>query len=83
MPSSFPALNDALKGALAAILVAAPALFGAAVLIGIARAFSGPAYSALAPNLVPKESLPTAIAISSNCAARLGLLPCSVYDGSH
>ena len=42
-----------------------PFLFGAAVLIGIARAFSGPAYSALAPNLVPKESLPTAIAISS------------------
>ncbi|MDR6789966.1 MFS family permease [Sphingomonas sp. BE138] len=42
-----------------------PTLFGAAVLIGIARAFSGPAYSALAPNLVPKESLPTAIAISS------------------
>lgn len=42
-----------------------PFLFGAAVLIGIARAFSGPAYAALAPNLVPKESLPTAIAISS------------------
>ena len=42
-----------------------PFLFGAAVLIGVARAFSGPAYSALAPNLVPKESLPTAIAISS------------------
>lgn len=42
-----------------------PALFIAAVLIGIARAFSGPAYSALAPNLVPKESLPTAIAVSS------------------
>ncbi len=42
-----------------------PFLFGAAVLIGIARAFSGPAYSALAPNLVPRESLPTAIAISS------------------
>lgn len=42
-----------------------PFLFCAAVLIGIARAFSGPAYSALAPNLVPKESLPTAIAISS------------------
>ncbi|WP_255567997.1 hypothetical protein [Brevundimonas sp. PAMC22021] len=31
MPSTFPALSDALKGALAAILVAAPALFGAAV----------------------------------------------------
>ncbi|URW76836.1 MFS transporter [Sphingomonas donggukensis] len=42
-----------------------PVLFGAAVVIGIARAFSGPAYSALAPNLVPRESLPTAIAVSS------------------
>lgn len=43
-----------------------PALFVAAVLIGISRAFSGPAYSALAPNLVPRESLPTAIAVSSS-----------------
>lgn len=42
-----------------------PALFTAAVFIGIVRAFSGPAYSALAPNLVPRESLPTAIAVSS------------------
>lgn len=42
-----------------------PALFIAAVLIGIARAFGGPAYSALAPNLVPAASLPTAIAVSS------------------
>ena len=42
-----------------------PFLFGAAVVIGVVRAFSGPAYSALAPNLVPKESLPTAIAVSS------------------
>jgi MFS family permease len=42
-----------------------PVLFTAAVLIGVVRAFSGPAYSALAPNLVPKESLPTAIAVSS------------------
>ncbi|SFP79128.1 MFS transporter [Sphingomonas rubra] len=42
-----------------------PALFTAAVAFGIARAFSGPAYSALAPNLVPRESLPTAIAVSS------------------
>ena len=41
------------------------ALFAAAVAFGIARAFSGPAYSALAPNLVPRESLPTAIAVSS------------------
>lgn len=42
-----------------------PFLFAAAVVVGVTRAFSGPAYSALAPNLVPKESLPTAIAISS------------------
>jgi len=41
------------------------ALFVAAVAFGVARAFSGPAYSALAPNLVPRESLPTAIAVSS------------------
>lgn len=41
------------------------ALYGAAVIAGIVRAFSGPAFSALSPNLVPRESLPTAIAISS------------------
>jgi MFS family permease len=42
-----------------------PALFAAAVMMGIARAFGGPAHSALAPNLVPREVLPSAIAISS------------------
>ena len=42
-----------------------PALFTAAVAFGVSRAFAGPAYSALAPNLVPRESLPTAIAVSS------------------
>jgi MFS family permease len=42
-----------------------PMLFLAAVMIGVARAFAGPAYSALAPNLVPREVLPTAIAVSS------------------
>ncbi|WP_151954891.1 MFS transporter [Sphingomonas sp. EC-HK361] len=42
-----------------------PFLFLAAAFVGVARAFSGPAYSALAPNLVPRESLPTAIAVSS------------------
>ncbi|WP_085810114.1 MFS transporter [Sphingomonas sp. TZW2008] len=42
-----------------------PVLFGAAVFVGVARAFAGPAYSALAPNLVPRESLPTAIALGS------------------
>ena len=42
-----------------------PILFVAASMIGICRAFSGPAMSALSPNLVPKEVLPTAIAMSS------------------
>ncbi|APG63011.1 MFS transporter [Sphingorhabdus lutea] len=40
-------------------------IYGLAILMGIARAFIGPAFGALAPNLVPKESLPTAIAIST------------------
>lgn len=40
-------------------------LFVVAVFLGIARAFAGPALSALAPNLVPKEILPNAIALSS------------------
>lgn len=42
-----------------------PVLFSVAVLLGLARAFAGPAFSALAPNLVPREVLPTAIALSS------------------
>lgn len=42
-----------------------PVLFSVAVLLGVARAFAGPAFSALAPNLVPREVLPTAIALSS------------------
>ena len=42
-----------------------PYLYVAAAFIGVARAFSGPAYGALAPNLVPRESLPTAIAVST------------------
>lgn len=42
-----------------------PILFGIAVILGIARAFAGPALSALAPNLVPKSVLPNAIALSS------------------
>ena len=40
-------------------------LFSVAFLLGIARAFSGPALGALAPNLVPREVLPHAIALSS------------------
>ncbi|MEM9084531.1 MAG: MFS transporter [Pseudomonadota bacterium] len=40
-------------------------LYIVAVALGVARGFSGPAFSALAPNLVPKTLLPTAIAIST------------------
>jgi len=42
-----------------------PTLFSVAALLGVARAFAGPALGALAPNLVPTELLPKAIALSS------------------
>ncbi|OQW72840.1 MAG: MFS transporter [Proteobacteria bacterium ST_bin13] len=42
-----------------------PVLFSVAVALGFCRAFAGPAFGALAPNLVPREILPTAIALSS------------------
>jgi MFS family permease len=45
--------------------VTLPILFGVAALLGVARAFAGPALGALAPNLVPRELLPRAIALSS------------------
>nr|WP_283773404.1 MFS transporter [Altererythrobacter sp. KTW20L] len=41
------------------------AMFGVAVALGVARAFSGPSLGALAPNLVPPALLPQAIALSS------------------
>src|SRR5687767_14981008 len=40
-------------------------LFVIAGLLGVARAFAQPAMQALAPNLVPRETLPKAIAASS------------------
>ncbi|MEL7445265.1 MAG: MFS transporter [Pseudomonadota bacterium] len=45
--------------------ISIPILYAVAVVLGIARGFAGPALSALAPNLVPKRILPTAIALSS------------------
>jgi sugar phosphate permease len=46
-------------------LISLPILYVIAAMLGTARAFLGPSLSALAPNLVPKASLPTAIALSS------------------
>ena len=41
------------------------ALFMVAALLGVGRAFQGPSMAALAPNLVPRELLPQAIALNS------------------
>jgi MFS family permease len=48
-------------------------LFGVAVLLGVARAFSMPALSAIAPNIVPRPLVPRAIAAGS-IATRLGAI---------
>lgn len=45
--------------------VSLPLIFLIAAIVGTARAFNGPAYGALAPNLVPRAVLPNAIAMSS------------------
>lgn len=61
---------ELLCSALLAILVWTDAmslvpLFAVAVALGVGRAFAGPALSSLAPNLVPKALLPSAIALNS------------------
>ncbi|HKX92216.1 MAG TPA: MFS transporter [Sphingomicrobium sp.] len=64
-----------------------PILFGVAAVLGVARAFAGPAFSALAPNLVPRDLLPRAIALSSTAwqtGAIVGpALGGMLYDVSH
>ncbi|QIK77954.1 MFS transporter [Sphingomonas piscis] len=45
--------------------ISLPILFTVAAVLGVARAFAGPAFGALAPNLVPRDMLPRAIALSS------------------
>lgn len=54
-----------LFGATWAGLISLPILFGVAALLGVARAFAGAAFGALAANLVPRSLLPRAIALSS------------------
>ncbi len=55
-------------------------LFFVAVLLGIGRAFSGPALSSFAPNLVPARLLPNAIALNST-AFTLGAVVGPVIGG--
>ncbi len=55
----------ALGGLALADAVTLPALFVVAILLGVGRAFAGPAMTALGPNLVPRVILPTAIAWNS------------------
>jgi MFS family permease len=66
----FANLIDCVIAGLLAILTLAetltlPILFALAAAHGAARAFNGPALSAIAPNVVPNRLLPKAIALSS------------------
>jgi MFS family permease len=50
-------------------------LFAVAILLGIGRAFAGPALSAIAPNIVPPHLLPSAIALNSIACWAASLMP--------
>ena len=77
--------GQALLAALLAILTATdaitlPAIYAIAVVLGVLRAFMGPALNALAPNLVPKESIPRAIALST-IAWQVGVIAGPAFAG--
>lgn len=78
------AAQAAIAGALAWLTygeqISLNVIYGVAVLLGICRAFLGPAISALAPNLVPKESLPRAIALST-IAWQIGVIVGPAFAG--
>ncbi len=63
------AAQSAIAGLLAMLtlndMISLWAIYIISVALGICRAFLGPAISSLAPNVVPKESLPRAIALST------------------
>ncbi len=45
--------------------ISLPTLFGVAALLGVARCISGPALGSMVPRLVPRESMPRAVAFGS------------------
>lgn len=55
-------------------------IYVAAVVLGICRAFMGPALNALAPNLVPKDAIPRAIALST-IAWQVGVIAGPAFAG--
>jgi MFS family permease len=56
-------------------------LFAVAVLLGIGRAFAGPALGSIAPNLVPPAILPSAIALNS-IAWQIGMIAGPLLGGA-
>jgi MFS family permease len=56
-------------------------LFAVAVLLGVGRAFAGPALSSIAPNLVPPAILPSAIALNS-IAWQIGMVAGPLIGGA-